>query len=188
VTAKVLMHVREHPHGRVIVTPVDFPGLTVDADHADAAMRAALGRVTRRLREMSGSVRAMLAAPVEAELDEVKLNIGRRKGAKPLHITVGLVVAARETRNGSIYVVSAPEIPHFRIAVGDRSEIRERAKDELRRAIDHWELDAVLSCDEVGEVRLVQVELPFPSPSETDARDDAFALEEAGDELTLQAA
>ena len=35
--ANLLLHVREPPHGRVIVTPVDFPRLSVDADTYEVA-------------------------------------------------------------------------------------------------------------------------------------------------------
>src|SRR5690348_10241061 len=62
--ANVLLHVREHPEGRVIVTPVDFPDLSVDGDDYGAALRAVRSRVAQRLRAISGSVRNMLAAPV----------------------------------------------------------------------------------------------------------------------------
>jgi hypothetical protein len=88
--ANLLMHVREHPSGRVIVTAVDF-GISVDADDPQTAMRMALRRATERLRSRSGSMRAMLAAPVVAGLDRVTVEVTKRKRPKPVSITVGLV-------------------------------------------------------------------------------------------------
>src|SRR5438128_1578411 len=109
-SANLLLHVREHPHGRVIVTPVDFPNLSVDADTYEAASAAATSRLTRRLRGISGSVRTALAAPVVAELDQITLKLRRgSKGANEVQIAIGFVVAARETSKGLLFVVRAPE-------------------------------------------------------------------------------
>ena len=186
--ARLLMHIREHPAGRVIVTPVDFAGLSVDADDLETAMRAAVGRATRQLRRMSGSIRARLADPVDAELDSVTVEIAKQKGAKPVRVTVALVVAVRETQAGTIYVVSAPELPHVHVAARERDEARTKAQKAIREAFQHWDLDAVLSCDDVGGARLELVEVPFPPPAEGDDGDDGFALEAAADDLTAQAA
>ena len=48
--ANLLLHVREHPQGRVIVTPVDFPELAVDADTSEAGDVDALGEADARAR------------------------------------------------------------------------------------------------------------------------------------------
>jgi ATP-dependent Clp protease ATP-binding subunit ClpA len=189
-TAKVLLHVHEHPEGRVVVTPVDFPRLSVDADSYHAAHAAAVSRVTRQLRGISGSLRSGLSRPVAAELEvaEVALPAGK-KGAKPPRITVGLVIVLRPTSQGEVYVVRAPEVPDFEVAVADRERARPAAESGLKEAFAHWELSAVLACDQMGSVRLETVELPFPPASEADAeRDDAFLLEDAADDLTLLAA
>src|SRR2546428_9879048 len=105
-TAKLLLHFHEHPAGRVIVTPVEFPGLSVDADSYEAARAAAVSRITRQLKRISGSVRSGLSAPVDAELDVAEVVLpGGRKGAKTPRITVSLVVTLRAASSGELYVV-----------------------------------------------------------------------------------
>ena len=73
-SANLLLHVREHPSGRVIVTPVDFPGLSVDAETYDAALAVVTGKLNRTLRGLSGSMRTTLSADVVADLDSVELD------------------------------------------------------------------------------------------------------------------
>src|SRR3954471_10559476 len=107
---QLLLHMRE-VHGRVIATPVDFPALSVDERDAQAAIRAASGRVTRHLREVSGSMRSMLGAPVSAERDQVIVEPALNDATRPIAITVGLVVIHRDTTAGPILVVRAPEVP-----------------------------------------------------------------------------
>jgi len=189
--ANVLLHVREHPQGRVIITPVDFPGLSVDGDDYGAALRAVRSRVAQRLRSISGSVRNMFAAPVVAELDRVELGLARRRprGA-PLRITIGLVVRVHESSTGLIYVVHAPEIPDFSLSLQTREAVRGEATRELTGMLSSWDLDDLLASDEVGEVRLETITLPFPKADEPQPTrgDDRFTIEEAGDDLTVLAA
>jgi hypothetical protein len=61
VTAKFVLYIREHPGGRVVVTPVDFPNLSVDGDSFESARAGVAGRLARQLRTMSGKARAALA-------------------------------------------------------------------------------------------------------------------------------
>src|SRR5579859_598515 len=149
--ANLLLHVREHPEGRVIVTPVDFPDRSVDADTYEAALRAVKGKLTRKLRGMSGSMRTALSAPVVAELDRVELALKREKGT--LRITIGLVVTVEQTSTGLLYVARAPEVPEFAVSVTLREAVRTAARDALRH-LRNWSLDALLASDEVGSVRL----------------------------------
>jgi ATP-dependent Clp protease ATP-binding subunit ClpC len=185
--ANVLLHVREHPHGRVIVTPVEFPELSVDADTYEDALRAVTGDVTRKLRGMDGSMRTALAAPVVAELDRVELSLKRERGT--LLIAIGLVVTIRETSGGLLYVVRAPEIPDFAFSVTLREAVQTIARKELK-FLRNWDLDALLASDDVGEVRLETLTLPFPKADEPrlTRADEWFSIEEAGDELTTLAA
>ena len=160
------MHVRAHPNGRVIVTPVDFSSLAVDADDEQTAMRAAIARVTDTLRKLSGSVRARFADPVVAELDSCTVEAFGQNGTPPVRITVALVVAVRETHEGTFYVVAAPEVDHAYIASTSREAARKQAQKAILEAFPHWGPNAVLSCDDVGESRLELVEVPFPPPAE----------------------
>ena len=73
--ANLLLHVRKLPNGRVIVTPVEYPNLAVDAEDVPVARRRVLTRVAAHLRTTSGSMRAALANPVVAELDSVEVKI-----------------------------------------------------------------------------------------------------------------
>ena len=184
--ANVLLHVREHPHGRVIVTPVDFPYLSVDADSYETAVRAVRGSLTRKLRDMSGSLRTALAAPVVAELDRVELALKREKGK--LRIAISLVVTMHETSAGLLYVVRAPEISGFSFEVTLREAVQPTARKELKY-LRNWDLDDLLASDDIGTVRLETLELPFPVADEPAlARDDdPFSLEEFGEELTARA-
>jgi len=186
-SANLLLHVREHPEGRVIVTPVDFPELSVDADSYEAALRVVTGKLTRKLRTMSGSMRTALAAPVVAELDRVELALKREKGT--LRITIGLVVTMRETSGGLLYIVRAPEIPEFAVSVTLRDGVKTAAREGLKY-LRNWSLEALLASDDVGTVRLETLTLSFPPADEPElARgDDPFSLEEFGDELTGRAA
>jgi ATP-dependent Clp protease ATP-binding subunit ClpC len=186
-SANLLLHVREHPEGRVIVTPVDFPDLSVDADNYEAALRVVRGSLSRKLRNMTGSMRTALAAPVVAELDRVELALKRDKGT--LRITIGLVVTMRETSGGLLYVVRAPEIDDFAVSAPLRDAVRTAARQELKY-LRNWSLDALLASDEVGDVRLETLMLPFPPADEASLSraDDQFSLEEFGDELTARAA
>ena len=189
-TAKLVLHVHEHPEGRVIVTPVDFPRLSVDADTYEAAHAAATSRITRQLRNVSGSVRNGLSAPVDAELDVAEVTLPRAaKGAGKAKIVVSLVVTLRSTSQGELFVVRAPEVPDFEIAVTDRDQVRPSAEAGLREELAHWGVSAILSCDLVGRVWLEELEVPFPPASDMEeSTDDSFELEGAGDDLTLLAA
>jgi ATP-dependent Clp protease ATP-binding subunit ClpA len=188
--ANLLLHVREPPHGRVIVTPVDFPRLSVDADTYEVALATVRGRLERQLREISGSWRTSLAAPVEAELDRVELAVRPRKDpTRKLRVTIGLVVTARDTGNGVTFVVHAPEVPFFTISVSDRDEVVRQARKELQTQVSGWQIDVLLASAEVGNVRLETITMPFPPPSEStsDDDDDEFSVEEAADDLVLLA-
>lgn len=187
-SANLLLHVREHPEGRVIVTPVDFPDLTVDADTYEAALRAVTGKLTRKLRSLTGSMRTALAAPVVAELDRVELSIQRPKTT--VTVSIGLVVSIQETSAGLLYVVRAPEVPELAIPVKLRDAVHSAARAALRERLSHWNLEALLASDEVGEVRLETLTLPFPPVEDPQLTrgDDQFVLEEFGDELTVRAA
>ena len=186
----MLLHVREHPNGRVIVTPVDFPELTVDADNYEAALRVTTSKLARQLRSLSGSVRThQLSAPVVAELDRVNVTLKRPRTAT-VRIAVSLVVTIQETSRGLLFVVRAPEVPQFAVALQNRETVAESAKRALTGILAHWDLHEVMACDDVGETRLETVTIAFPSAEEPRlARgDDPFLLEESGDELTVRAA
>jgi ATP-dependent Clp protease ATP-binding subunit ClpC len=188
-SANLLLHVREHPNGRVIVTPVDFPELTVDADNYEAALRVTTSKLARQLRSLSGSVRTQLSAPVVAELDRVNVTLKRPRAAT-VRIAVSLVVTIQETSRGLLFVVRAPEVPQFAVALQNRETVAESAKRALTGILAHWDLHEVMACDDVGETRLETVTIAFPSAEEPRlARgDDPFLLEESGDELTVRAA
>jgi len=182
--ANVLLHVREHPEGRVIVTPVDFPELSVDGDDYGAALRAVRSRVTQRLRTISGSVRNMFAAPVVAELERVEIALARRRTrSAPLRITIGLVVRVHESSTGLIYIVHAPEIPDFSLSVQMREAVRGASVRELTNMLSNWELDHLLASDDVRKVSLETITMPFPKADEPQLTrgDDKFSVEEAGD-------
>jgi len=191
VDANLLLHVREHPHGRVIVTPVAFAGESVDADTYEAAVAAVTSRLTQSLRNIDPSVRSRLAEPVVAELDTVELTVGKRSRGDKLRITIGLVVQIRESSTGLLFLVRAPEVPQFSAAVTERESVEEVSRRELTSILKHWsDLDEVLAADESGKVRLETLTVPFPPADEPQLTrsDDKFAIEEVGDELTLRAA
>ena len=73
------------------------------------------------------------------------------KGAKPLRLNVGIVIQMRETKLGTIFVVDAPEA-RAQFAVDDVAAIPAATRREVRDKLEHWSLDALLSCDETGEV------------------------------------
>jgi ATP-dependent Clp protease ATP-binding subunit ClpA len=188
VSANLLLHVREHPSGRVIVTPVDFPGLSVDAETYDAALAVVTGKLNRQLRGLSGSMRTTLSADVVAELDTVDLTVKREKSE--LTIRISLVVSLREMSHGSVYVVHAPEIPDFSVPVEHRESVQMTARNALKQRLTHWDLDALIASDDVGTTRLETITLPFPpadEPQPTRA-DDGFTIEDFGDDLTAMAA
>ena len=166
------------------MTPVDFPELTVDADNYEAALRVTTSKLARQLRSLSGSVRTQLSAPVVAELDRVNVTLKRPRAAT-VRIAVSLVVTIQETSRGLLFVLRAPEIPQFAVALQNRETVAESAKRALTGILAHWDLHEVMACDDVGETRLETVTIAFPSAEEPRlARgDDPFLLEESGDEL-----
>jgi ATP-dependent Clp protease ATP-binding subunit ClpA len=188
VSANLLLHVREHPSGRVIVTPVDFPGLSVDADTYGAALAVVTGKLSRQLRGLSGSMRTRLAGEVVAELDSVEVSLKRQK--VPVRITLSLVVRLQETSSGSVYTVHAPEVPDWSVAVTLRDAVQVAAKDALKSRLGHWELDALLASDDVGTTRLETITIPFPPADEPQPTrtDDGFSIEDFAEDLTEKAA
>jgi molybdopterin-guanine dinucleotide biosynthesis protein len=186
-TAKLLLHIHEHPDGRVIVTPVDFPAFSVDAETYEAARAGAVSRATRQLGLRSGSPRSALAAPVTAELDSVEVAVAVKR-AEPVWVTIGLVVLVKEVSTGRLFLVRAPEVPEFQTVVSDRSQLHEIAKEELRRILGRWNLDIVLACDQKGTVRLEVVEVEFPPARTAGSDDDSFDIAEAAEDLTVLAA
>ena len=100
------------------------------------------------------------------------------KGAKPLRLNVGLVIQMRETKLGTIFVVSAPRrrTSGSRSTTGRESRAAPAGGPGDDRALG---LDALLSCDETGEVSLETVEVPFPPPSESPGN-DTFSLDRGG--------
>ena len=65
------------------------------------------------------------------------------------------------------------------------AEIPASTRREVKDKLEYWSLDAMLSCDETGEVHLETVEVPFPALP--DSRDDSFSLAESADDLTAMA-
>ena len=169
------------------MTPVDFPELTVDADNYEAALRVTTSKLARQLRSLCGSVRTQLSAPVVAELDRVNVTLKRPRAAT-VRIAVSLVVTIQETSRGLLFVVRAPEVPQFAVALQNRETVAESAKRALTGILAHWDLDAVLSCDDVGAARLETVRCRSRLRGGRDDGDDGFSLEAAADDLTAQAA
>jgi ATP-dependent Clp protease ATP-binding subunit ClpA len=151
------------------------------------ALKAVKGELTSKLREVSGSMRTALAAPVIAELDRVQLKLKRSK--RPLRIAIALVVTMQETSSGPLYIVRAPEVPDFALVVDDRDGVRVAARYALKQRLSHWGIAAVLASEDLGTSRLETVTLPFPSPGEPQLTrsEDGFTLEDFGDELTARA-
>src|SRR5439155_10035526 len=106
--ATLLLHVRELPSGRVVVTPVEFPDLSLDADSYDAAVATLRPRLEAQLAGYQGSMRSLVVAPDPAQLDAIEIDVDTDEaGAVP--ITVALVTIVRETTKGRLHVVRAPE-------------------------------------------------------------------------------
>ena len=188
--ARLLMHIRELPSG---------PG-----DRHAGRLREPLGRRRRRRHGDAGGDRAgrgsgcarcrarsarALAEPVDAELDSITVDLARRKGAKPVPVTVGArrrrcarrrPGRSTSSRRRSSRTSASP--------LASATRPGSKAQKEIREAFEHWDLDAVLSCDDTGASRLELVEVPFPPPSEGDDTDDGFVLEAAADDLTALAA
>lgn len=185
--ANLLLHVHELPEGRVVVTPIDFPRLSVDADSYEAARKAVVARLDRVLKTNSdASIRSGLAMPESAELDSVDLELPEKVvGAGRPRITVSLVVTLRPTSHGELYVVKAPEIPDIEVAVTDRDDAVKVVKKALEEELTHWDLRYVLSCDLIGAARLESVEVRLPATTRSNSNDDdSFEIAEAAEDLT----
>ena len=126
-SANLLLHVREHPEGRVIVTPVDFPELSVDADTYEAALRGVTSKLTRQLRQ-HGRIRCGRRWRRRRWPSSTVSSSQCKRDKGKLRITIGLVVTMRETSGGLLYVVRAPEIPEFAIAVTLRDAVQTAAR------------------------------------------------------------
>jgi ATP-dependent Clp protease ATP-binding subunit ClpC len=182
-----LLHVRMHPSGRVVVTPVDFPGLSQEGESFEVARALVVSALERQMRSLRGSMRSAFATRVEGELERVRVSAPSRKRGGPVEVSLGLVIVRRETSAGGVLVVYAPEVPGFEIAVEDRATVTEQAAEALSRRMKQWSLDAVLASDEVGEARLDHLELPFP-PVASEEDEDVEPVEAAADDLTALSA
>jgi ATP-dependent Clp protease ATP-binding subunit ClpC len=187
-TAKLLLYVCERPHGRVVVSSVDFPGVSVDAGDLASARAAVVTRLGEELRQLEGVSRAALAVPASAELDAVDVPLASPKGvAKQARITVGLVVIHRPTTLGDAFVVRAPDVPRFHLTLADREQLHSVAREVLGKALANWDVAAAMACDQTGSVRLETVELPFPSPAEDSRGGEAFVLEDVAVDMAVLA-
>jgi ATP-dependent Clp protease ATP-binding subunit ClpC len=192
--ARVHVHVRAFPDGRVLATPVDFPDLAVEAADRAAAVRILTSRLTKRLRRVSASMRSGLLDPPTPALERVEIEVvrGGKQSQERLRLTIGIVVLLRKTTASEVHLVRAPAVTGFEHVVADGAEAAAAAAKELPKYLRQWPLDALLGVDEVGQVSLETIELPLPAPAvATGAGEDYEGedeiLEMCGDDLTAQA-
>jgi len=75
-------------------------------------------RVQARLRRLSGSLRSALATPREPQLERISVTVAPSGGERQeVTVQIGLVTWLRETSNGPVHVVRAPEVPSLELAV-----------------------------------------------------------------------
>ncbi len=65
-------------------------------------------------------------------------------------VQIGLVTWLRETSNGPVHVVRAPEVPSLNWRFSHRGDVQVRAGRVLVRAMRQWSLSAILACDGLG--------------------------------------
>jgi ATP-dependent Clp protease ATP-binding subunit ClpC len=191
VTAKLWIHVRSSPDGRLVLTPVDYPELATDADDRESGLRTLTARIAKRLRTVPPAGRTALVDPPAPTLTsvEVEFPVGGKKGNDTIRITVGIAILTRRTSRGEVLVVRAPGIVGFELAVTLRADASTAAARELGKHLRHWPLDAVLGLDDVGDVGLDAIELPFPpvSRAQEEVDEEGSILEQCGDNLTVAA-
>jgi ATP-dependent Clp protease ATP-binding subunit ClpC len=185
--ARLYLHIRRTPSGRVIATPVPLAWLSIDADTEEAARAAAVRAVREHIAEnIEGSVRAMFAEETTAVLDSVRVGYGDAKEGARFEVALGLVVITRQTTDGPLHLAYAPEAPDVLVVVRDLGELHERARAVLAKAIADWGASEVLASEERGEVSLEALEVPFGTGGGGD--EDSPSIQRAADDLTARAA
>jgi ATP-dependent Clp protease ATP-binding subunit ClpC len=191
VTAKLWIHVRACPDGRFVLTPVDFPELAIYAGDRESGLRTVTNRLGKRLRTVSPAGRTALLDPPAPALETVQVDVpvGAKKNTDTVRITVGIAVLARRTSGGEVIVVRAPAVAGFELAMTSRAEAPAAAARELGKYLRQWPLDSVLAADEIGDVILEALELPFPPVSKPleEGDDEEAILEQCGDNLSAAA-
>jgi ATP-dependent Clp protease ATP-binding subunit ClpA len=183
------VYVRVAADGRVVAIPLDFPDLVVEDTDVDSALRGLRPLIARALRQHG----AGLAADGVPDLDRVVVSVARGKAAKPLELTVGLVVLRRRSSRSDVFVVRAPAVPGFEIVVSSREEAAASTAVPLAKHLRDWPLDALLAMDELEEAQLEVIELALPPVARSAVADDFEDREEgdifaqAGESLTARA-
>jgi ATP-dependent Clp protease ATP-binding subunit ClpC len=186
-SARLYLYIHRLPTGRVVATPVPMAGDSVDAATEDDARAAAVRSVREYLADdVQGSLRSFFAEESTAALDSVRVVHGDEQTGVRIEVTFGVVVLTRPTSSGPVHLAYVPEAPGVRVAVRDLGELRAKLRRAIEEDISDWSTGAVLASQQVGEVSLEPIEVPFDEVGR--GYDDEASIEQHADDLTGRAA
>jgi ATP-dependent Clp protease ATP-binding subunit ClpA len=191
VKAHVLLHVRGHPSGPVVVTPVPFVDLAYEAGSVALAVEGLRRVLHERLRSLEAVDRLPYAVAPEATLLRVpvEVEVGGR-GGEAVEVTLGVVAVRREVRGKAVLLGYVPVLPQFEALSrdGNVQELVRRTAPRLAKQLRSWSAEAVLNADEPSDSRLevteLDVEEGLGEEGPADAPAEAGVLEERGVDLT----
>jgi ATP-dependent Clp protease ATP-binding subunit ClpC len=186
--ARLYLHVRPFPNGRVVITPVKFADLEADGPTVEEVRRIVVDRLTERLRKLTVDDRTALLRPHTAELERVDVDILlSRRTEDRLTLPVGVVVLSFDPGDsGTAYVAFASVTPSFRAEGRDRAEVLARLTAKLGKRLAKWVLERGVIHGEPEGATLEWVDLAVPLDGEPAAAGTpgAHFLGEVGRQLT----
>ena len=190
--ARVLAHIRAHPDGPAVVTPVSFAELGFAAASTQAAVEGVRSRLRERLADLDAVDRLALVDAPSGELFRVPVEVRPTKADEPIGVELGVVVVSKPIRDRPNWVAYVPVVPGLELVSSRDSGVAlaERAAAKAVAVMRKWrQPSAVLAAAEPHDSRLDVLEVELPEGG-GDAAGDAQAdsmLAELGVDLTARA-
>src|SRR5437763_1334889 len=108
---RVLLYVRAGPCGRVIVAPVDFPGLACDAADFERAVAVLRPAILAAVAELDAFERTSFEEEPRAEFLTVPVEVKLRGQDSSVAIGLGVVASSRSVQGRPVTLVRALALP-----------------------------------------------------------------------------
>jgi ATP-dependent Clp protease ATP-binding subunit ClpA len=185
---RLVLHVRSTDSGTLVVTPVDFPRLTRNADDFEGALAALRPALLAALARIDAFDRAALEEPPAAELLRLPIEVPAGARKTTVGITLGVVAMERVVSGRLVTLVRAPAAPALELALPGRDGLEEQAARAAVKVLRRWQAHSILAADEPQDARLEVIELELPQSVDSNGgEDDDRLLDELGQDLTARA-
>jgi ATP-dependent Clp protease ATP-binding subunit ClpA len=182
VPTRLAVYVRRPPQGSILMVPVAFAELAVEA----ADVETAKGQVESKLRErwaaLPAGQRVALQQVRDATIHRVAVEL--TIADEPVTVTVALVDLTHQAAAGELHLVYAPALAGFSPLVLQLADPVPKAMPKLVRLLSKHPTTVVLAADDSGVGWLEWVEVDVPVAVAGQAAGTTNPLAEFGERLT----